>query len=258
MIRFMKYLLLFLTPLLYAQEAPKILVHSAINIAVAANVSYAIHELKDKFAQKHPEIQVNVTLGSSGKLAAQISHGAPYGLFMSANMAYVQTLYLQHNAITKPRVYARGTLSLFSTKQYDFTQGIALLDKKTIKKIATANPKTAPYGKAAQEAMQTAHIFNAIKHKLIFAESIAQTLSFTMAAADIGLVASSSLYSAKMSAYKKDKNYVRINSALYAPIKQGVSLLSFSKNSREYRLFYEFLFSEEAKKIFRQYGYIIL
>ena len=254
----MKYLLLLLTPLLYAQEAPKALVHTTINIAVAANVSYAIDALKDKFAQNHPEIQVNVTLGSSGKLAAQISHGAPYGLFMSANMAYVEKLYLQHNAITKPRVYARGTLSLFSTKKQDFTTGIELLNTKSIQKIAIANPKTAPYGKAAKEAMQTANIFNAIKHKLIFAESIAQTLSFTMAAADIGLVASSSLYSAKMSAYKKYINYVKVDTKLYTPIKQGVSLLSFSKNAQKYRLFYEFLFSVEAKKIFKQYGYIIL
>jgi len=228
-----------------------------INIAVATNVSYAIQELQSKFQQTHPGIDINIILGSSGKLTAQISHGAPYGLFMSANMLYPQKLYENKLSTTKPQVYAKGILALFSTKERDFSLGIKLLQAKHIHKIALANPKTAPYGKAAFEALQTSKIYTDIKTKLIFAESISQTLSYVITAADIGFVASSSLYSAKMSRYKKGKYWEEVDPSLYKPIEQGVVLLSFAKDTKAYRLFYEFLFSTDAKKIFKKYGYII-
>ena len=228
-----------------------------LNIAVAANVSYAIQELKQKFIQKHHDIDVNIILGSSGKLTAQISHGAPYGLFMSANMSYPQGLYDKGLATTKPRVYAKGTLALFSTKKQDFSLGIQLLKEANIKRIAVANPKTAPYGQASFEAIKNAKIETAIHDKLIYGESASQTLSFVLTAADIGFIATSSLYSAKMSVYKKNVHWMELDSSLYSPIEQGVVLLSHAKGSDEYRLFYEFLFSPDAQKIFKKYGYII-
>ncbi len=228
-----------------------------INIAVATNVSYAIQELKSKFLQTHPDININIILGSSGKLTAQISHGAPYGLFMSANMLYPQKLYDKHLATTEPRVYARGALAIFSTSEQNLSLGIKLLNEKNIQKIAIANPKTAPYGKAAFEALKYSKLYPQIKSKLIFAESVSQTLSYVMSAADVGLVAKSSLYSAKMSRYKKEVHWTEIDPTLYKPIDQGVVLLSPAKETQAYGLFYEFLFSVDAKKIFKKYGYII-
>ena len=226
-----------------------------LNIAVAANVSYAIQELQSKFVQKHPDININIILGSSGKLTAQISHGAPYGLFMSANMYYPQELYKKGFATTQPRVYAKGTLALFSTKKQDFSLGIQLLKEPNIKRIAVANPKIAPYGQASFEAIKNAKIETVIHAKLIYGESASQTLSYVLTAADIGFIATSSLYSAKMSVYKKDVHWIVLDSSLYNPIEQGVVLLSHA--SDEYRLFYEFLFSTDAQKIFKKYGYII-
>lgn len=228
-----------------------------INIAVATNVNYAIQELKSKFLQTHPDIDINIILGSSGKLTAQISHGAPYGLFMSANMLYPSKLYENKLAITQPQVYAKGALALFSAKTRDFSLGIQLLTSKDIQKIALANPKTAPYGKAAFEALQTSKIYTDIQTKLIFAESISQTLSYVITAADIGFIASSSLYSAKMSYYKKGTHWLELDPSLYSPIEQGVVLLSFGQDIQAYRLFYEFLFTLDAQKIFKKYGYII-
>ncbi|MDF1878340.1 molybdate ABC transporter substrate-binding protein [Sulfurimonas sp. SAG-AH-194-C20] len=228
-----------------------------INIAVATNVSYAIQELKSKFLQTHPDININIILGSSGKLTAQISHGAPYGLFLSANMLYPSKLYEQNLATTIPVVYARGTLALFSASEKNFSLGLALLKDNHIQKIAIANPKTAPYGKAAFEALKNAKIYTDINSKLIFAESISQTLSYVISAADIGFVAKSSLYSAKMSQYKEDVHFKELDTTLYNPIDQGVVLLAYGKTEKAYRLFYEFLLSEEAKKIFKKYGYII-
>jgi len=92
---------------------------SEINIAVAANVSYAIEALKEAFEKEHPEIKVGVTLGSSGKLTAQIMHGAPYGLFMSANMDYPAALEQKKMTLTKPQVYAKGALAYLSLQKRD-------------------------------------------------------------------------------------------------------------------------------------------
>ncbi len=227
-----------------------------INIAVAANVSYAIDDLKAEFAKTNPDVKIRVTLGSSGKLTAQIKNGAPYGLFIAANMKYPQTLYNDNIAITKPIVYAQGALAYFSTKKYDFSKGINLLKEDSIQRIAIANPKTAPYGKAAFEAMLNAKVLNQIKSKFIYAESISQTLSYAITATDIGIVAKSSLYSSKMSQYKKGVNWEGVNPKLYTPIKQAIVLLKYSKNSKAYRAFYDFILSDKAKMIFKKYGYI--
>ncbi len=228
-----------------------------INIAVAANVSYAIDELKAEFAKSHPDTKVQVTLGSSGKLTAQIKNGAPYGLFMAANMKYPQALYDEKIAITEPLVYAEGALAYLSVKQQDFSPGIALLKEEKIKKIAIASPKTAPYGKAAVEAMKTAGIYESVKDKFVFAESISQTVSYAVTAADIGIIAKSSLYSDKMAQYKEGVNWSAVDPALYTPIKQGVVLLKQGEKNSEYRAFYDFILSPKGKMILKKYGYII-
>lgn len=228
-----------------------------INIAVAANVSYAIDELKAVFAKQHPDTKVRVTLGSSGKLTAQIKNGAPFGLFMAANMQSPASLYADGIATTKPLVYAQGALAYLSAKPMDFSKGIALVADKSVSKIAIANPKTAPYGTAAVEAMQKGGVYDAAKSKLVFAESISQTVTYALKAADVGFIAKSSLYSPKMAQYKENVNWASVNPALYTPIKQGIVLLKHAGESTEYKAFYDFMLSDEAKTILRNYGYIV-
>lgn len=225
---------------------------ATVKIAVAANVSYAVDELIKEFNKSYPNTEVKVTLGSSGKLTAQISNGAPYDIFMSANMKYPDTLYENKIALTKPEVYAKGSLALLSTKKLDFSKGLELLKDESINKIAVANPKTAPYGRAALEAFTNAKIFGEIKQKLIYGESISQTVSYAVTAADIGVIAKSSLYSANMSKYKKGINWAEIDAKLYTPINQGIVMI---KNTPEAKTFYEFILSKQAQKIFQDYGY---
>ena len=228
-----------------------------INIAVAANVSYAIDDLKKEFNKIHPNIKVNVTLGSSGKLTAQIKNGAPYQLFMSANMKYPNVLYKDNIASTKPIVYAQGSLAILSSKKTDFSKGINLSKKTSIKRIAVANPKTAPYGIATKEAMKNAKIYDEVKKKFIYGESISQTVSYTVTATDIGFIAKSSLYSPKMVRFKEGINWIDVDSKLYTPINQGIVLLKNKKNSNEAKAFYDFIQSKNAKKIFVDFGYLI-
>jgi len=228
-----------------------------LTLALAANVSYAIEDIQKAFKQKHPDIKLRIILGSSGKLTAQIQNGAPYDIFMAANMKYPQSLYDSAKAVTQPIVYAQGALAMLSSKEQDFTQGLSLLLDSKIDKIAIANPKTAPYGKASVDAFKSVKIYESIKSKLIYAESISQTVSYTITAADIGLIAASSLYSNKMKKYQKNRHWIAVDTALYEPIKQGIVILKRAKENKEAKAFYDFILSDEAKVILKRYGYIV-
>ncbi len=228
-----------------------------INIAVAANVSYAIGDLIKEFNKTNPDTEVLVTLGSSGKLTAQIKNGAPYHLFMAANMKFPKSLYDDNMAITKPIVYAQGSLAILSAKEMNFEKGIDVITQKQISKIAIANPKTAPYGAAAVEAIKNAKLYDSVESKFVYAESISQAVSYAITAADIGFIAKSSLYSDKMSMYKENINWVSVDSSLYTPIDQGIVLTSVAKENTEAKAFYEFILSQKAKEIFKEYGYLV-
>ena len=226
-----------------------------ITIAVAANVSYAIDDLKQAFTKHHPDTKIRVILGSSGKLTAQIRNGAPYGLFMSADMAYPKILYKEGIAVTKPAVYAKGMLALFSPKPRDFSKGLKLLENPAIRRIAIANPNTAPYGKAALEALKKSGVYDRVKEKLIYAESVSQTVAYTMTAADAGFIAKSSLFSPKMRKFRERTHWVTVDPSFYHPIDQGIVLLKNGMNDKRCRDFYDFILSDEARSIFRRYGY---
>lgn len=228
-----------------------------INIAVAANVSYAIGDLINEFNKTNPDTKVNVTLGSSGKLTAQIKNGAPYNIFMAANMKYPEALYSDKIAVTKPVIYAQGSLAILSIKKIDMSKGINLASDSSVNKIAIANPKTAPYGKAAVEAMKNAKIYDEVVKKYVYAESISQTVTYATTATDIGFIAKSSLYSPKMSMYKEGLNWVDVNPKLYTPINQGIVIINNAKENKEAKAFYDFILSADAKKIFNKFGYLV-
>lgn len=233
------------------------LLASDITIAVAANVSYAMDDLKKEFNKKNPNINVIVILGGSGNLTAQIINGAPYQLFMSANMQYPETLYKKNIAINTPVVYAEGAISILSIKEQDFSLGINLIVNKNIQKIAIANPKTAPYGRASMEAIKNANLYDKVKDKFVYAQSISQTISYTVIATDIGFIAKSALYSKNMSQYIDGINYVDVDTKLYSPIKQGMVILKNAKNNQDVKAFYEFMLSYDAKLILKRFGYIV-
>jgi len=225
---------------------------SSITVAVAANVSYAINDLIKAFNQINPDIKIKIILGGSGKLSAQIQHHAPYDIFMSANMQYPQTLFNKGYAVSEPIVYAKGAIVYFSRKKQNFLNKNLLLNTN-IKKIAIANPRTAPYGKATIEALKNLKIYNAIKYKLVYGESISQTVIYALKVADIGIIAKSALFSPKLKQYKKNINWYEIDSKLYTPIKQGIIKLNNKPTTIQ---FYNFILNSTAQNIFKQYGYL--
>ena len=229
----------------------------SIKIAVAANVSYAVDDLKKEFNKLYPDVKIEVILGSTGKLTAQIKHGAPYQILMGANMMYPEILYKENFAITPPLVYAKGSLAYFSKKERDFSQIIGLLKGDSIKRVAVANPKTAPYGIATKEALSNAKIYDEIKKKFVYGESISQTITYAVRATDLGIIAKSALFSSKMSNYKKGVNWSDVDPKLYTPISQGVVILNKGEGSKDVASFYAFILSKKAQKIFKKFGYQI-
>lgn len=226
-----------------------------IRIAVAANVSYTIAPLVEAFKSEHPETNIELILGSSGKLTAQIKHGAPYDLFLSANMRYPQALYKADMSLDKPRLYAQGALALLSVKARQNWHALTVLQSPEIKKIAIANPKTAPYGVATVEALKNAGVYETLKDKFVYGESISQTIIYATTAADIGIVAKSSLYAPQMLKYKQGIHWSDVDERLYAPIDQGMVMLKQAEANAEVKAFYDFMLSAKAKEILRSFGY---
>jgi len=227
-------------------------------IAAAANTSYVMQALIDAYKVNHPDLKITLTIASSGKLTSQIAHGAPYDLFFSADMHYPNYLASHGHTLTEPKIYAKGALALYTAKHHDLSQGLALLNAQNIRTIALANPKLAPYGKAAYEALTNAKLLPSLLTKIIYAESIAGTLQYTLLHADIGLIATSALFAPELR-HKSQQNthWIPVPTSLYTPINQGVVLLKHAKNHQEAEAFYHFIFSPQAQRIFKAYGYTL-
>lgn len=224
----------------------------SLNIATAANMQFAMAEIVPAFT-KETGIDCNIILSSSGKLTAQIKAAAPFDVFLSADMKFPNELYQSGFCLDPPKIYAYGNLVLMTTDT-TIAPSIASLSSKTTKRIALANPKTAPYGAAAMEAIKHYELFQDIEHKLVYGESLAQTNQFIFSqAVQLGFTAKSVVLS---SALKTKVRWTSLDSSSYRPIEQGVVLLNNrTQLSKEAKQFYDFLFSAKSKAILQSYGY---
>ncbi len=224
-----------------------------LRIATAANMQFVIKKLSTAFTKK-TNVPCEIIIGSSGKLTAQIKEGAPYDLFLSADMKYPSALHQSGLTKTKPKVLAYGQLILWSQKQ-NIT--LETLKKADIKYIAIANPKVAPYGVASTEVLHNFGIFEELEEKLVYGESIAQVNQFVFAgAAEVGFTALSIVHSL---AQNERGYWLAIPDSLHQAIEQGIVLLENDrKMDKEARLFYDFLFSEEGTAILEAEGYVKL
>jgi len=228
-----------------------------IIVATAANVQYAMSELGTEFTHE-TGIALSVIIGSSGQLTAQINEGAPYDIFISADMKYPLSLYKKNIAVDPPKVYAEGSLVLWTMlKGIKPDKNLSILLSKKIDKIALANPRTAPYGTAAVQTLKKYGIYDKLKNKFVYGESIAPTNHFIYTgAAEIGFTAKSVVLSPKM----KDKgSWIEIDPGSYKPIEQGCVILQYGYDNHKTEVikFYKFLFSGKAKNILTKYGYIV-
>jgi molybdate transport system substrate-binding protein len=230
-----------------------LLAQGKVTVAVAANAQYAMKEIVKQY-EKETGKELELIIGSSGKLTAQIREGAPFDIFLSADMEYPQVLYKEGLTLSEPKIYAYGSLVLWTMKDFDLLN-INVLLLPEVKVVALANPKIAPYGEAAIDVMKYYKVYEKAEPKLVYGESISQVNQYIISkAADIGFTAKSVVLSPEMQGKGK---WMEIDKKAYKPIAQGAVLLKSSKerNAADAELFYNYLYSEKAKKILKKYGY---
>jgi molybdate transport system substrate-binding protein len=221
-----------------------------IRIAVASNFSEPIKEIAEQY-KKHTGHRLILSFGSTGKHYAQIKNGAPYDLFLAADVHRPELLEQQGVAITDSRfTYARGRLVLWSQHaDYVDAEG-KILESAEFRHLAIANPKLAPYGKAAQEVLQSKGLWEPLQSRLVKGESIGQTYQFVSSGnAELGFVAYSQI---KRPNHSDTGSYWVIPQANYEPIEQQAVLLKENAVARD---FMSFLQTQEIKKIITKFGY---
>lgn len=224
-------------------------------IATAANFKPAMQELIAQFKTARPDAEVEASFGSSGKLSAQIREGAPFDLFFSADMEFPQALAQSGHAATPARVYARGRLVLWSASMDARTVKPADLTDARFAKIAIANPRTAPYGARAEEALRASGLWEKVEGKLVFGENIAQTAQFVQSGnAQIGFIALSQALDPELA---QRGAYARIDAALHSPLDQGYVITRHGADKPLARAFAALLDTAPARAIVERHGYAL-
>jgi molybdate transport system substrate-binding protein len=223
-----------------------------VKVAVAANLQSVIKALGADFQQK-TGITIEPIVGASGNLTTQIKNGAPFDVFLSADMSFPETLYTGGFSTKKPAVYAQGSLVICSSQDIGFENWERVLLTERIKKIAIANPAIAPYGRAANEVLKLKGVLNDVQSKIVTGESISQVNTYiTTGVADVGFTTQALVRDPN----NKTKLYWQvIDPKSYSPIEQGMVLLKHAENNADAQKFYDYMLSAAAKTILEQYGY---
>lgn len=245
-----KYVLMLILILSVLAMPLHVFAQDKISVAVAANFISAFKEIAAEFEAK-TGVKVEATFSSTGNFYNQIKNGAPYDMFLSADEQRPDLL--QKEGWTEGTfIYARGQAILWSANK-DFCKAATWQDalkNNQIKKIAIANPVTAPYGAAAKAALQKAGLWDALQSKLVNAQDIAQSFQYaTTSAVDAGFCA----LSAATSPQGKSGCFYNVFEA--PDIVQAACVAKNAKNKRGAELFAAFLCSEHAVKIKAKYGY---
>jgi molybdate transport system substrate-binding protein len=226
-----------------------------ITIAAASNLNFAFREIATEY-EKASGNQVRLTFGSSGNFYAQIQNGAPFDLFFSADLEYPQKL--EEAGLTVPGSlyqYAIGRIVLWTghESRIDVTKGIEALREPTVKKVAIANPKHAPYGRAAVAAMEHFKVYDQVKDKLVLGENISQAAQFIESGAcEIGIIA---LSLAVTPAMTSKGTYWEIPAEAHQPLEQGVVILKSSKQQESAKQFIAYIKGVHGQEIMRRNGF---
>jgi molybdate transport system substrate-binding protein len=225
-----------------------------VSIAVAANFTDAARHIVPLF-EKATGHTARISYGSTGKLYAQIEHGAPFEVFLAADTRRPVMAERAGLAVPGSRfVYARGKLVLWSATPALFSDGEAYLQAADFARLAMANPKTAPYGFAARQVMEHLGIWSRLRPRLVRGDSIAQTFQFVATGnAQAGFVAGSQLTS-----WQGEAGSVwSIPATYYAPIEQAAVLLKKGGSNPAARAFLDFLKGDAAREVIGRYGYSV-
>jgi molybdate transport system substrate-binding protein len=221
-----------------------------ITVAAASDLTPAFEELGREF-EADQKTKVIFVFGSTGMLTRQIENGAPMDLFAAANVSYVEQLEQKGLIVPGTKaIYARGRITMWTTADSPLQiRTIGDLVAPEVKRIAIANPDHAPYGLAAQQAMQKAGIWDAVKPKLVYADNIRQTLQYAETGnVDVAIVALS------LSQQSKGR-WTLIPEELHQPIDQGLAVIKSTRNETAARAFASFVTGPRGREILAKYGF---
>jgi molybdate transport system substrate-binding protein len=220
-----------------------------LRVAAASDLATCIEEINLAFRQS-VGVDVKTSLGSSGNFHAQILNGAPFDVFLSANIEYPLALadagLAERKSLT---VYAIGRLAMIvHGPTLNPEMGMALLNEPRVERIAIANPDVAPYGRAARAALQSAGLWQKARPRLIIGENVAQTAQFVYTGnAPVGFVGASHVMSGQRAWL--------VPSSMHPPIEQGGII---TKKGRDHPLaarYLAFLHSDSSQAILRRHGF---
>ena len=229
--------------------------HRGLIVATAASVSFALAEIAASF-EEETGIGVTLSVGSTGTLAAQITHGAPFDIFFAASTRDMERLsrggLLLEDSI---EVYARGAVALI-VKEGSSVNPSTLADllAPEIKRIAIANPDHAPYGAAAVQALRSAGLFPALKGRLVYAENIRQALNFVQTGdAQAGIVSLSMVVGREGGGERV--SYSMIPERLHGPVNQAVAIMSSSADPKAAADFIRYVKGPVGRAVLKRYGF---
>jgi molybdate transport system substrate-binding protein len=230
-----------------------------LTIAAASDLKFALDELVKEFRAKHSGADIQVSYGSSGNFLAQISNGAPFDVFLSADVAYPRKL-AEQGLVSEDGVfsYAVGRIVVWVPKDSPLaveTLGMKALLEPSARRIAIANPQHAPYGRAAEAAMKSLGVHDTVKDKLVLGENIAQTAQFVQSgSADVGIIA---LALALAPVMKQEGRYWEVPLDAYPRMEQGGAILKQARDVELAKQFRDYLLGTEGKELLKRYGFFL-
>ena len=221
-------------------------------VAAAADLQFAFTDIGAMFSEQTGH-EVNFSFGSTGLLTQQIENGAPFDVVAAANVSYVDRLREKGLIIPdSEQLYAQGRIVLVVNRQAGVVAAtLADLQNSDIQRVAIANPAHAPYGLAAQQALQTAGLWDALQPKIVFGENVRQTLQFVQTGdAQAGIVSLSI-------AGVPEVHSTPIEPSLYAPINQAMAILKQTKQEDLARQFIAFVNGPQGRPVMKKYGFLL-
>lgn len=226
-----------------------------LSVAAAANLVYALDALHAEFRRTAPDVSLTVTTGASGSLVAQIGNGAPFDVFLSADLDYPRALIDAGQAdATSLVTFAVGRLVLWTTRPgLDVGSIPDVVRHPAVRRIAIAQVATAPYGRAAREALEKLGLWADAQAKLVTGENITQTAQFVETGnADAGFVALSLVLSPRL---QEQGRWSEVPAGLHAPLAQGAVITNRGATNPAATRYLAFLRGPEARKILERFGY---
>jgi len=229
----------------------------SLTVAAASDLQSALPAIVAQF-EKETGKRIRLTFGSSGNFFSQIQNGAPFDVFLSADVDYPKRLEAAGQA-------ERGSLYEYATGRIvswtrndsgiDVRRGLAVLGDERVRRVAIANPEHAPYGRAAVAALRHEGLYDRVRTKFVLGENISQTAQFAQTgSADAGVLALSLALSPSL---KSSGTYVDIPDSWYPPIEQAAVVLTSSRQKPLARQFIEYLKNPDSLRILKSYGFAV-